>query len=70
MPEIAAAKTENRFICRVTPSSELLPAANCTLRSFIDDATQRRRLRNEVKQSRQLQVVLAHAVLVPAFLSS
>src|ERR1700684_545024 len=34
MPEIPAAKTENRFICRVTPSSELLPAANCTLRSI------------------------------------
>jgi hypothetical protein len=35
----------------------------------MDDATQRRRLRNEMKQSRQLQVILAHAVLVPAFLS-
>jgi hypothetical protein len=34
----------------------------------MDDATQRRRLRNEVKQSRQLQVILAHAALVPAFL--
>jgi hypothetical protein len=34
----------------------------------MDDATQRRRLRNEVKQSRQLQVILAHATLVPAFL--
>jgi len=34
----------------------------------MDDATQRRRLRKEVKQSRQLQVILAHAALVPAFL--
>jgi hypothetical protein len=29
----------------------------------MDDATQRRRLRNEVKQSRQLQVTLAHVAL-------
>jgi hypothetical protein len=36
--------------------------------SVMDDATQRRRLRNEVKQSRRLQVILAHAALVPAFL--
>ena len=35
----------------------------------MDDAT-RRRVRNEVKQSRQLQVILAHAVLVLAFLHS
>jgi hypothetical protein len=34
----------------------------------MDDATQRQRLRNEVKQSRQLQVILAHAALVLAFL--
>jgi hypothetical protein len=34
----------------------------------MDDATQRRRLRNEVKQSRQLQVILAPAALVSAFL--
>jgi hypothetical protein len=31
------------------------------------DATQRRRLRNEVKQSRQLRMILAHAALVLAF---
>jgi hypothetical protein len=35
----------------------------------MDDATQRRRLRNEVKQSPRLLVVLAHAALVPAFLT-
>jgi hypothetical protein len=34
----------------------------------MDDATQRRRLSNEVKQSRQLHVVLAHAALVRVFL--
>jgi hypothetical protein len=33
------------------------------------DAAQRRRLRNEVKQSRQLRVILAQAALVPAFLA-
>ncbi len=33
-----------------------------------DDATQRRRLRNVVKQSRQLPVILAHAALVAAYL--
>ena len=36
----------------------------------MDDATQRLRLRNAVKQSRQLQVILAHAALLPAFLGS
>jgi hypothetical protein len=34
----------------------------------MDDATQRRRLRTEAKQSRLLQVILAHAAIVPAFL--
>ena len=32
VPRDAAARTQNRFISPVTPSSELLPAANCTLR--------------------------------------
>jgi hypothetical protein len=45
-----------------------LPVTDFSRRSVMDDATQRRRLRNEVKQSRQLQVILAHAALVPAIL--
>jgi hypothetical protein len=36
----------------------------------MDEATQRRRLRNTAKQSRQLQIILAHATLVRAFLGS
>jgi hypothetical protein len=35
-------------------------------RSITDDATQRRRLRSEAKQRRQLQINLAHAVLILA----
>jgi hypothetical protein len=41
-----------------------------TQRSVTDEATQRRRMRNAVKQSGQLQVMLAHAAVVPAFLGS
>ena len=36
----------------------------------MDDAIQRRGLRNEVKQSRQLQVIPGHAASDPAFLHS
>jgi hypothetical protein len=36
--------------------------------SVMDEATRRQRLRNEVKWSRQLQEVLAHAAPVLAFL--
>jgi hypothetical protein len=35
----------------------------------MDDATQRRRLRNEVQQSRLLPMRLAHAALVREYLS-
>jgi len=35
--------------------------------NIMDDAT-RRRLRDDVQQSRQLQMILAHAALGPAFL--
>jgi hypothetical protein len=34
----------------------------------MDEASQRRRVRNAVKQSGQLQALLAYAALVPAFL--
>jgi hypothetical protein len=36
----------------------------------MDEATQRRRVRNAVKQSGQLQVILAQAAFVPAFLGN
>ena len=45
--------------------SETRPAPEISQRSVTDDATQRRRLRSEVEQRRQLQIVLANAALVP-----
>jgi hypothetical protein len=38
-------------------------------RSVKDDATQRWRLRREVEQRFELQMMLAHAALVPAWIS-